>query len=310
MALPKLQRSQFGDLYGSAMLPVLEEIFASNLKNVPRVRDQIFKSVMHDRDIWQYSEVHDLPLFSSISEGADYSFERQKQGYDKTFTMVKYGLGFSISEEAVDDGKFNFISDAIAKLAKSARETQEQSAMDVLNNGFGSETTADGSAIFATNHPTPSGSVTIANKPATDADLSFSSLSDALSAFKKAFKGDSGIIQNIQAKTLLVPTELGLYARQLVSSAYKADTDHNNINPFHNSLMVLESPHLTDADAWFLLADKSENGLRMIIRKGIETKAATPESVGFLNDNILYKARFREDVGAVHPQGLYGTTGA
>jgi phage major head subunit gpT-like protein len=280
------------------------------LKQYPSLREQIFKVIQHDRDIWQYSEIHDLPLFSSISEGNDYSFERQKQGSDKTMTMVKYGLGFSISEEAVEDGKFNFIQDAVAKLAKSARETQEQSAMDVLNNGFGSETTADGIALFATNHTTPSGNFTIANKPSVDVDLSFTSLSSGISDFKKAFKGDSGIYQMIMPKNLIVPTELELYARQLVQSAYKADTDHNNINPFHNSLQVISSPHLTDADAWFLAADKSENGLRLIVRKAIETKAAASDSVGFLNDNILYKARYREEVGAVNPHGLYGTTGA
>lgn len=310
MALPKLQRSQFGDLYGSAMLPVLEEIFASNLAQHPQLRGQIFKTVQHDRDIWQYSEVHDMPLFSSVSEGADYTFERMKQGYDKTATMVKYGLGFSISEEAVDDGKFNFIADAVAKLAKSARETQEQSAMDIFNNGFTSETTADGVALFSTSHTTPTGTVTIANTPAAAADLSFSSLSTAISAFKKAFKGDSGIYQMITPKILLVPTELELYARELVNSAYKADTDHNNVNPFHQSLQVLASPHLTDIDSWFLLSGKEDHGLRIIERKPIETKAAMNDSVGFLNDNILYKARYREDILAVRPQGAYGVAGA
>lgn len=310
MALPKLQRSQFGDLYGTSMLPVLEEIFASNLDNFPMLREALFKVVPHDRDIWQYSEVHDMPLFSSISEGADYTFERPKQGYDKTFTMVKYGLGFSISEEAVDDGKFNFIADAIAKMAKSARETQEQAAMDVLNNGFSTETTADGVALFSTSHLTPSGNITIANRPAADVDLSFTSLSDTISAFKKAFRGDSGIYNKVMPTKLVVPTELELYAMELVKSAYKADTDDNNINPYHNMLQVVASPHLTDADAWFLCADKDEHGLRIIQRKPIETKAAASDSVGFMNDNILYKARYREDLGAVRAHGVYGTSGA
>lgn len=307
--IPKLQQANFGDLYGSGMLPVLEEIFASNLQRHPQLREQLFKVVQHDRDIWQYSEVHDMPLFSSVSEGADYSFERMKQGYDKTFTMVKYGLGFSISEEAVADGKFNFIADAIAKLAKSARETQEQAGMDVFNNGFTTETTADGVALFSTSHTTPSGSVTIANKPATDIDLSYTALSDAISAFKKAFRGDSGIYNMIMPKKLVVPTELELYARELVGSALKADTDHNNKNPFHQSLEVIASPHLTDADAWFLASDKEDHGLRIIERMGLNTKAAGSDA-GFVNDNILYKARYREDLGAVRPQGVYGSTGA
>ena len=34
------------------------------------------------------------------------------------------------------------------------------------------------------------------------------------------------------------------------------------------------------------------------------------DSIGFVNDNILYKARYREDLGAVRPHGVYGTSGA
>lgn len=309
MATPALKRTNFGDLFSTTMLPVLEEIFQSNLQRHPSVRDRIFKKIMSDRDIWQYTEIHDMPLFSSVSEGADYTFDRPKQGYDKTFTHVKYGLGFSISEEAVEDGKFSFIADAVEKLAKSAKETQEQAAMDILNNGFTSATTADSQPVFSTAHTTPTGTYTIANKPSTDLDLSFSSLSTCLSNFKKAFRGDSGIYNLIMPKILLVPTELELYAKQLVGSAQIADSADNNMNPFQNGLQVIASPHLTDADAWFLLSDPSEHGLRVIERKGIETMSG-PSAVGFLNDAVFYKCRYRESVGAVNHQGLYGTSGA
>ena len=269
MANPSAIRSNYGDLFGTSMLPVLEEIFRSEVARHPSRREALFKKVNHDRDIWQYTEVHDMPLFGSVAEGADYSFTSPKQGFDKTFTMIKYGLGFSISEEAVEDGKFNFISDAVTKLAKSARETQEQAAMDVFNNGFTSETTPDGQPLFDTGHLTPTGSITIANKPSTDVDLSFTSLSDALSSFKKAFRGDSGIYQMIMPKILLVPTELELAAKQIVGSAQQAGSQNNDINPFHNDLMVVSSPHLTDSDAWFLVSDKSDHGLRIIERKAL-----------------------------------------
>ncbi|NIO44969.1 MAG: hypothetical protein GTN36_05460 [Candidatus Aenigmarchaeota archaeon] len=309
MANIKALQANYADFFGANMLPVLEEIFTSNLMRHPSVRERIFKILSHDREIWQYSEVHDMPLFSSISEGSDYSFEKTLQGSDKTLTVVKYGLGYSISEEAVEDGKFAFLADAIAKLAKSAKETQEQAAMDILNNGFSTATTADGLSLFNAAHTTPSGNITIANTPAAQVDLSFSSLSDAISQFKKVFRGDSGIYQMIMPKMLVVPTELELYAQQLVKSSQKADSDHNNINPFANQLQVISSPHLTDSDQWQLVSDPSENGLRVISRKGIETKAGGSD-VGFVNDAILYKARYREIVGAVKPHGIYGSSGA
>ncbi len=304
-----LLRNNFSDLYGSSMLPVLEEMFWSEVATHPSRRSQLFKEVSTDRDIWQSSEVHDMPLFESVTEAQDYTFRRPLAGANKTMTINKYGLGFSISEEAVDDGKFDLVSDAIRKLAKSAKETQEIAAMNIFNNGFTSETTADSAYLFSTSHTLPSG-LTFRNKPSSDADLSTSSLEAALIDFETQQIGDSGIIMNIKPKVLLVPPQLKRYAMELIGSELKADTPNNNMNSLsQDGLVVVSSPHLTDPDAWFLLAAPQETGLRIISRKPLETKASGPD-VGFINDSIYYKARYRETIGATHAYGVWGTTGA
>jgi hypothetical protein len=311
MAAPQFLRSSYGDLYGSTMLPVLEELFRSEYNQHNSKREILFKKVMSDRDIWQYTEMHDMPLFSSVSEGSDYSFSRPKQGYDKTFTHTKYGLGFSISEEAVADGRFDEIGDAVRKLAKSARETREVAAMNVFNNGFsGGDTVANGQQLFSSSHPTPTGSITIRNQLSSAADLSATSLKLMVSDFRKNFKGDSGIVYDIKPKFLVVPEELRLDAIQIVQSELLAGSEANDMNSLKGEgLQVIASPHLTDADAWFLVAAPQDNGLRIIERAALETKAAGPE-VGFLNDAIYYKARYRESLGAVNPMGVFGTPGA
>lgn len=309
MASPAAIRSQYSHLFGSAMLPVLEELFMSEFDIHPSRREQLFKIVAWDRDIWQSSEIHDLDLFSAVDEGAEYSFERSKQGASKTLSVSKYGLGVSVSEEMVDDGKFDLIGDMIRKLAKSARESQEISAMNVFNNGFSSETTADGVAVFSNAHTLPSG-LTFRNRPTSYADLSVSALDTALSDFETIFVGDSGIIQNRKPKVLLVSPQSKRYAMELVGSDLKADTADNNMNSLKgDGLQVISSPHLTDTDAWFLLGAPEETGLRIIQRKPIETKAAGPD-VGFKTDSILYKSRYREAIGVTHPYSIYGNTGA
>jgi hypothetical protein len=309
MIAPVAMRNQYSDLYGSAMLPVLEELFRMELMQHPSRREALFKTVATDRDIWQSSEIHDLDMFSQVEEGAEYSFKRPKQGASKTLTMKKMGLGFSISEEMVDDGKFDLISDMTKKLAKSAKESQEVDAMNIFNNGFSSETTADGVALFSDSHTLPSGS-TFRNKPSSAADLSQSSLDTALQDFEQVFVGDSGIIYNIKPKVLLVHPSNKRYAKELVGSDGKPDTADNNLNAFkEDGLVVISSPHLTDTDAWFILASPEETGLRIISRKAIETKAAGPD-LGFATDSILYKARYREKIGATHAYGSYGNAGA
>lgn len=307
MSAPVFMRANYGDLFGSTMLPVLEELFRSELAQHPMKRDQLFKKVMTERDIWQSSEIHDLPLYNQVEEGQDYSFYKQNQGVSKTLKPVKYGLGFSISEEAVSDGKFDFIADAIKKMAKSAKESQEISAMNIFNNGFDSELSADGQYVFDTDHTLPSG-LTFRNM-ITAADLSATSLEQMLIDFETQQIGDSGIIYNIKPKVLLVNPASKRYAMELIGSDLKADTADNNMNSLkQDGLIVVSSPHLTDTDAWFLLASPEETGLRIIERQGIQTKAAG-QDVGFINDSIYYKSSYREKIGVTNPYGIFGSRG-
>jgi phage major head subunit gpT-like protein len=306
MSAPVALRSQYSDLYGSSMLPMLEELFRAEMAMHPSRRSQLFKIVPHDRDIWQSSELHDLEQYSEVAEGSEYSFKRAKQGASKTLSMKKMGLGVSISEEAVDDGKFDLIGDMIRKLARSGQETQEVDAMNIFNNGFSAETTADGVAVFSTAHTLPSG-LTFRNRLSTDADLSATSLDTMLTDFETQFYGDTGIYYKIQPKVLLVHSSQRRYAQELVGSELKPDSADNNSNSLKGEgLMVVSSPHLTDTDAWYLCAAPSETGLRIISRKPIETKSWVDE----YTDSILYRSRYREKIGVTHPYGLFASSGA
>lgn len=312
----KFLRGNYSDLFDTTALPALEELFRSELDRHPSRRETLFKVVKTEMDIWQASELHDLPLFKQMSENEEYSFEAQKQGASKTLKPVKYGLGFSISEEAVDDGKFAFIADGIAKLAKSARESQEIQAMNIFNNGFSTETTADGVAVFSASHTLPSGG-TVRNKLSSDSDLSDTSLEQMLIDFETQFVGDSGIINLIRPKYLVVHPSSKRLAMELIGSDLRATTESttagitnvNNMNSLkQDGLIVVSSPHLTDEDAWFMTADPAETGLRIVSRKPIETKAAGAD-VGFKDDSILYKSRYREKIGVTHYNGIFGTPG-
>lgn len=308
MSAPQFLRGNYADLFGSSALPALEELFRSELEMHPSQREALFRIISTDRDIWQSSQLHDLGLFQAVPEGTDYSFDRQRQGASKSLIPVKYGLGFSISEEAVEDGKFDFIADGVRKLAKSAKESQEIAAMNIFNNGFSSETTADAVSVFNSAHTLPSGR-TFRNILATDADLSQSSLEQMLIDFEQVFVGDTGIIYKMMPKVLLVNPALKRYGMELIGSDLKADSADNNMNSMkQDGLRVVSSPHLTDSDAWFLLAAPQDTGLKVISRKGIETKAGGSD-VGFINDSILYKARYREKIGVDHAYGIMGSDG-
>ncbi len=302
-------RSQYSDIFGSGALPVLEELVETNYEMYPSLRERLFKVVPHDRDIWQSSERHDLPAFRSMTEGETYTYERPMQGASKTLTVVKYGLGFSISEEMVEDSKFAEMAMMAEGLGRSARESQEVTAMNVINNGFSAETTADGVALFHATHTLPRGG-SFRNTLSTAADLSPSSLETAIIDFRTQFVTDGGIKLAMRPQILLVPEELRLYAKELVGSENKPDSADNNINSLKGEgLTVISSPHLTDSDGWFLFGDKSQCGLRIISRRQFSTKRSG-DDLGFHSDSLYVKGKYREKVGAIHPWASYGVAGA
>jgi hypothetical protein len=215
----------------------------------------------------------------------------------------------------VDDGKWDVISDLTRKLAKSARESQEIQGMAILNGGFSSVTTADGQPLFDLAHQLPSGG-TFRNELSTPADLSDTSLREMLADFETEQVGDSGIFYNIKPRVLLCHPDNKRLAMELVGSNYRVNdvsTDNGPTNAMNavleDQLLVVTSVHLTDRDAFFLLASPDETGLRIVSRQGIETKASG-QDVGFMTDSIFYKASYREKIAPVHAYGVFGSPGA
>jgi hypothetical protein len=312
MAGPAFLKQNFGDLYGSAQLPALELLFRHELPMHEGIRGSLAAMKSTQRDIWQMSSTHDLDMFVQVEEGEDYSFVTTKAGASKTLGINKYGLGISISEEAIADGKFDELADLIKKLARSAQESREIAFVNLFNNGFSSETTPDGVAAFSASHTFPSGR-TMSNVLSVASDLSESSLQTARYLFSTVFVGDTGIIYKMKPRKLLVHPANEAYAEELVGSSGKPDTNDNNLNSLaRHGIQVVSSPHLTDEDAWFLLAESGDGpgqGCVIIEREGIVTKAGGP-AVGFMNDSVLYKSRYRENMGWIHPYGVIASAGA
>lgn len=306
MSAPVFVTSNYSDFYGSGMLPVLQEIFKSEMQMHESRREKLFRMRKSINGIYQYGEMHDMPMHSEIPEGTQYSFNKPNQGSNKTLQVVKFGLGASISDESIRDAKFDVVADIISKMAKSANESREVQAMNIFNNAFTTETTSDGLSICNTAHTLPSGR-TFRNKLSTDADLSQSSLDSVLSDFETEFVGDTGIIYNIKPQILLVHSDSRRYANELLGSDRKPDSMDNNLNSLKGEgLIVVSSPHLTDTDAWFVLSSKEETGLTIVEDYGIQTKGWEDKDT----DSVKYKSRYREKIGCTNPIGIFGTTGA
>lgn len=297
----------FTKIFGTGSLPALNALFFDEYEQAEDPRSQLFNMESTDRELVQKLEISSLGLMSVTSEGEQAPKDAFNQSYSKNYSVIKYAKAIGISDEMMADDQWSMISDMVKSGARSAKETENVTAMNIFNNAFTTELGSDGVAICSASHPSQVGNQS--NKLSADADLSYSSLAEAEQIFRQ-FKDDRGKRLLIKPRILLVSETDRQNALEIVQSPYKANTANNNINALgaDGGLTVISSPYLTDNDAWFLLAAPGldGHGLRIIDREKLNSK--THEDV--LAGVLYYKFQYRQAVGCDKWRGIVGTTGA
>lgn len=265
-----LVRAGMPDLRLETALPMIRAVAFETMKKVPEVGQRFYRKASSKRDIEQFSEVSGLGLFAQIGEGSPMVYDAPVPGFSKTFKHVKYGLGFQYTEETVWFDKWGQVRDMTSQLGKSRMYTREVQAASVFNNAFtaGAYALPDGKALCASDHPLVKAGGTQSNLAALSADLDVESLELMLTQARKT-KWHSGKYYQADPRTLLVAAEGEWSAIETLNPNMnmQSGTANNNVNPFQNRLGVNSTlsavswVHLTDPDAWFLLAEPEETDL-------------------------------------------------
>lgn len=285
----------------------LKELFWTNYKELPSVYDKIFRVERSDKN---YEEVMGLVGFGLLAEEPELNtvaLQDGIEGYKKRFTHLKYGLGYQVSQELVDDDMYGQINKFPAALARSARATIEKVSADIFNLGFSaSVTTPDGQNLFATGHILKRGG-TFANKPATDVDLDFSALKAGAIALRKIHDDSDLPYLGSESITLLVPPDLEFDAAEIIKSLERPDT----ANRAKNALVIqrrwdlLVWDYLSDPDAWFLVYPKELHQLICFMRKDVDQESDRD----IKTDSYFHIVRYRKSLGAADARGIYGSAG-
>ena len=300
-------RTNLPDLYLSR-LAFLDDVIFDSIK----IEDGIISRILRERDMGARPMVRTTTVgsFGSVpvkAEGADVVYDELVMGYDKTYQADTYELAFRTSKEALDDEQEEVVSDAARALGASMTYTYNVDHANLFNNGFTSTTgSPDGVALFATDHPLLGGG-TEQNELTAGSDLSVSSLRDAMNDILDT-TDDAGKLRHWRAKYLLVPGELGWLAKELVRSSTNAEgVNPGVINAFNDDdLTVVIWPYLTDADAWFLLAESSVHEVRTYWRE----RPNVMHDWDFESSSMKIKIRSRWIRGWSDWVGVYGTPGA
>lgn len=301
-------RGSFGALYDNVDKSFFG-IMKDRLEELPKIYTKTFATKTSNRKFERIVTYVPFSDTQSKPEGEPYTMDQLREGYTKDFTHTENGLGFEVTQTAWEDDVENILAGAGKWLAFSARYVEEGRAANILNNGFTTELTPDGLSLFNTAHLLKGGG-TAKNRPATDADLSVTSLTNALIDVQTDWKDEAGhLAAPVTSLQLVVPPALEFLADRILNSSGLQGTAENDKNHFkRRTWELIVNPRLTDTDAWFVIAnDKDAHGLTFYRRVPISTM---PLAIDPRTDNRILKIRHRFSVGAWMWQGTYGSAGA
>ena len=293
------------------LLPGLNALFGLEYAKYGEEHKEIYETETSERSFEEETKLSGFAAAPVKNEGSAIAYDNAQEAWTARYTHETIAMGFSITEEAVEDNLYDSLSSRYTKaLARGMAYTKQVKAAAVLNQGFtgaGNPTYGDGQVLFSTQHPLVSGGVN-SNTPSTAADLNETSLENAVIQIA-AWTDERSLLIAAKPKKLVVPPSLMFVATRLLETELRVSTADNDINALKNNGSIPEgyciNHYLTDTNAWFLLTDVP-NGLKHFIR--------TPMSTGMDGDfdtgNVRYKARERYSFGVSDPLGIFGSPGA
>jgi hypothetical protein len=303
-------RSNYSDLVLDAALPALEFIAEDEFQSFQPRYEQIFNVKDMQTGIAQSTQVSSLVPAGQVGEAETIPLQRPYQGFDKTYTALKYGIMMANSQELIDDLQFDVMSSNPRKLTRAFMSTVEITSADIFNTGF-STTGPDGKVLFATDHPLLApGAGAASNKLAADADLSMTSLKAMVTLLRQTVDTAGNKVM-IQPKSLIVHPDNEFLAVELLKSVMLPASDNASVNSVNSvgsqyKISPIIWDYLTDSDAYFVSGDKLDHMLCFYWRKRPELGT----DFDFKTEVALTKLVGRFCVGYSDWRGIVGTPGA
>jgi len=289
------------------LLPGLNALFGLEYDKYENEHAEIYETETSERSFEEETKLSGFGAAPVKNEGQALSYDNAQESFTARYTHETVAMGFSITEEAMEDNLYDSLSARYTKaLARAMAYTKQVKAAQLLNTGFDTFTGGDGVTLFNTAHPTVQG-VTNRNRPAVDADLNETSLEQAVIDIA-AFTDERGLLIAARPRKLIVPPALMFVATRLLQTELRVGTADNDLNALKSNGSIPEgyrvNHYLTDTDAWFLGTDVP-NGYKHFVRSPM----ATSMDGDFDTGNTRYKARERYSFGWSDWRGVYGSAG-
>ena len=293
------------------LLPGLNALFGLEYKRYGEEHKEIYETETSERSFEEETKLSGFAAAPVKNEGNAIAYDNAQEAWTARYNHQTIALGFSLTEEAVEDNLYDTLSARYTKaLARAMAYTKQVKAAAVLNNGFTNSAPyygGDGVPLFSASHPTVGGGVN-SNTQATPTDLNETALENAVIQIA-AWTDERGLLIAAQPRKLIVAPSNQFVATRLLETELRVSTADNDINAIKNNGSIPEgytiNHYLTDADAYFLTTDVP-NGMKHFVR----TPLSTSMDGDFDTGNVRYKARERYSFGWSDPLGMWGSPGA
>ncbi len=291
------------------LLPGLNALFGLEYARYGEEHKEIYETETSERSFEEETKLSGFSAAPVKNEGSAIAYDNAQEAWTARYNHETIALGFSLTEEAIEDNLYDSLSSRYTKaLARAMAYTKQVKAANVLNNGFNSNYTGgDNQPLFSSAHPLVTGG-TNSNIPSTPADLNETSLENAVIQIA-AWTDERGLLIAAKPKKLIIPPALQFVATRLLETELRVGTNDNDVNALKNNGSIPEgytiNHFLTDSNAWFLTTDVP-NGMKHFVRSPL----ANSMDGDFDTGNVRYKARERYSFGWSDPLGMYGSAGA
>jgi hypothetical protein len=291
------------------LLPGLNALFGLEYARYGEEYKEVYEIETSERSFEEETKLSGFSAAPVKNEGSAIAYDNAQEVFTARYDHETIALGFSLTEEAIEDNLYDSLSTRYTKsLARAMAYTKEVKGAAVLNNGFSASFPGgDGVPLFSTAHPLVSGGVN-SNTPATPADLSETSLEAAVIQIS-LWTDERGLLIAAKPRKLIIPTNLQFVATRILETELRVGTADNDINALKNNGAIpggyAVNHWLTDTDAWFLTTDVP-NGMKHFVR----TPLSNSMDGDFDTGNVRYKSRERYSFGFSDPLGMFGSPGA
>ena len=291
------------------LLPGLNALFGLEYARYGEEHKEVYETETSERSFEEETKLSGFSAAPVKGEGAAIQYDNAQEAWTTRYNHETIALGFSITEEAIEDNLYDSLSARYTKgLARAMAYTKQVKAAAVLNNGFNAAYVGgDGVSLFNTAHPLVKGG-TNSNTPTTQVDLNETSLEAAVIQIA-AWTDERGLLIAAKPKKMVIPPSLMFVAKRLLDTELRVATNNNDINAIKQMGAIPEgytvNHFLTDPNAWFLTTDVP-NGMKHFIR----TPLANSMDGDFDTGNVRYKSRERYSFGWSDPLGIWGSSGS